>query len=88
MRRRTQISELKAKLSAYLQVVRKGGELIVMDRKTPVARIVPYDEPAPALRIRMPKPGAPLPCDVPLPPPLPEIPDLDRILREERTPDR
>ena len=88
MKRRVQISELKAKLSAYLHTVRKGGELIVMDRKTPVARIVPMDDAAPTLTIRLPKPGSPRPCDVPLPPPLPVIPDLERILREERTPER
>lgn len=88
MKSQVQISELKAKLSAYLHGVRKGGELIVMDRKTPVARIVPFDESAPTLTIRMPKAGAPRPCDVPLPPPLPVIPDFDQILREERTPER
>ena len=83
-----QISQLKARLSAYLHGVRKGGELVVMDRKTPVARIVPFDETAPTLTIRMPLPGS-LPLgQVPLPPPLPEIPDFDQILREERTPDR
>jgi prevent-host-death family protein len=88
MKSQVQISQLKAKLSAYLQGVRKGGELIVMDRKTPVARIVPIHESAPTLTIRMPLPGA-LPLgQIPLPPPLPEIPDFEQILREERTPER
>jgi prevent-host-death family protein len=36
------IAELKARLSEYLKVVRKGRTLTVLDRETPVARIVPY----------------------------------------------
>ena len=36
------ISELKAKLSAYLSAVRKGETVVVCDRKTPVARLIPY----------------------------------------------
>lgn len=38
------VSELKAKLSAYLSEVRKGGSVTVYDRKTPIARIVPFLE--------------------------------------------
>jgi prevent-host-death family protein len=36
------IAELKARLSEYLRSVRKGGTLTVLDRDTPIARIVPY----------------------------------------------
>lgn len=36
------IAELKARLSEHLKSVRKGRTLIVLDRDTPVARIVPY----------------------------------------------
>jgi len=82
------ISRRKAELRAFLNQVRRGGEIIVMDRQTPVARIVPYDDSAPALTIRMPKPGAPRPCDVPLPPPLPGLPDIVEFLIEERGADR
>src|SRR5262245_21094466 len=40
------VSELKAKLSAYLSEVRSGGSIIVYDRNTPIARLVPFhDEP-------------------------------------------
>jgi len=42
------ISVLKAKLSAHLDMVKKGEEVLVCDRNKPVARIVPYsadDEP-------------------------------------------
>ncbi len=41
------VAELKNRLSAYLQMVRKGEEIIIKDRNTPVARISPY--PASAL---------------------------------------
>ena len=35
------ISELKANLSRYLREVRRGGEVQVLDRGVPVARLVP-----------------------------------------------
>ncbi|MBI4473929.1 MAG: type II toxin-antitoxin system prevent-host-death family antitoxin [Acidobacteria bacterium] len=38
------VSELKAKLSAYLAEVRNGGTVVVYDRNTPVARLVPFHE--------------------------------------------
>lgn len=40
--RTVNIGELKNQLSAYLQYVRAGEEIIVRDRNLPVARIVPY----------------------------------------------
>lgn len=36
------IADLKARLSEHLRSVREGGTLTVLDRDTPVARIVPY----------------------------------------------
>jgi antitoxin (DNA-binding transcriptional repressor) of toxin-antitoxin stability system len=36
------IAERKARLSEHLRSVRKGRTLTVLDRDTPVARIVPY----------------------------------------------
>jgi len=36
------VSELKARLSAYLAAVREGEEVVVFDRKTPIARLVPW----------------------------------------------
>jgi antitoxin (DNA-binding transcriptional repressor) of toxin-antitoxin stability system len=36
------IAELKARLSEHLRFVRNGGTLTVLDRDTPIARIVPY----------------------------------------------
>ena len=35
------VSDLKANLSRYLREVRRGGEVQVLDRGTPVARLVP-----------------------------------------------
>ncbi|HSF18794.1 MAG TPA: type II toxin-antitoxin system prevent-host-death family antitoxin [Vicinamibacteria bacterium] len=34
------VSELKARLSAYLREVRSGETIVVMDRLTPIARLV------------------------------------------------
>jgi len=42
---RVSISELKAKLSEYLESVRAGEEVIVTDRGRPVARIAPVTGP-------------------------------------------
>jgi prevent-host-death family protein len=44
------IADLKARLSEHLRTVRNGGTLTVLDRDTPVARIVPYA--APPLEVR------------------------------------
>jgi prevent-host-death family protein len=49
--KRVKIADLKNNLSRHLSHVRAGGDLIVLDRNTPVARIVPYD--------RAPAPGRP-----------------------------
>ena len=39
--RTVNISDLKAQLSAHLQLVKAGEEVLVCDRNKPVARIVP-----------------------------------------------
>lgn len=36
------IGKLKNELSAYLQYVRRGEEVVVKDRNVPVARILPF----------------------------------------------
>ena len=36
------IAELKARLSEHLRSVRNGGTVTVLDRDTPIARIVPF----------------------------------------------
>lgn len=43
---RAGIADLKNNLSRYINVVRAGGEVVVLDRDTPVARIVPFGRPA------------------------------------------
>jgi prevent-host-death family protein len=42
--RRTKVSELKAHLSEVLAEVRGGKTVVVCDRNTPIARLVPYEE--------------------------------------------
>ena len=37
------VSDLKANLSHYLRAVRRGGEVQILDRGAPVARLVPPD---------------------------------------------
>ncbi len=39
--RTAKISELKAKLSAHIEYVKRGEEVLILDRNTPVARLVP-----------------------------------------------
>jgi prevent-host-death family protein len=42
MTMKVRIADLKARLSEHLRAVRKGREITVLDRDTPVARIVPF----------------------------------------------
>jgi len=44
------IADLKNNLSRHLARVRKGGQITVFDRETPIARIVPFSEAAHAAR--------------------------------------
>jgi prevent-host-death family protein len=39
--RKVNVSDLKARLSAHIQLVKDGEEVLVCDRNKPVARIVP-----------------------------------------------
>lgn len=45
------VSELKGRLSAYLAEVRSGGAVLVCDRQTPIARLVPVDGHADELQV-------------------------------------
>jgi prevent-host-death family protein len=79
------IAELKGKLSEYLRAVRKGGEIVIKDRETPIARLVPYAASRPRLET--------IPATRPLKE-MDELPffrpkglkpgDLEEALREER----
>jgi prevent-host-death family protein len=64
--KQVRIAELKSRLSEYLRAVRRGETIAVLDRETPVARIVPVRE-RQGLRIQKPSPGTPAPNKVPLP---------------------
>ena len=81
------VAVLKAKLSEYLRRVRRGHSVTVLDRDTPIARIVPYAPEAAGLVIRRPAAGIGKLSQVPLPPPLEAI-DIVALLMEERQPDR
>ena len=80
--KQARIAELKSRLSEYLRAVRDGETVTVLDRDTPVARIVPVQQSE--LRVRKPAPGSPRPNRVPLPPPLDLKIDVLDLLLEER----
>lgn len=82
--RNVRIAELKARLSQYLRGVRRGHTLTVLDRDTPIARIVPYTPEGTSLSIREPRPDSPGLHQVPLPPPLHAETDVVAMLLEER----
>ena len=44
---RVNTSQFKAQMGKYLQAVRQGQELVVMDRLTHVARVLPMSNPVP-----------------------------------------
>ncbi len=48
--KQVKIADLKNNLSRHLTRVRRGGEITVLDRDTPVARIVPFVHGGPAAR--------------------------------------
>lgn len=43
--KRVNVSELKAKLSAYLRNARNGETVLVVDRTTPIAKLTPIEQP-------------------------------------------
>lgn len=81
--KQVRIAELKSRLSEYLRAVRGGETISVLDRQTPVARIVPVRGRL-ALSIRKPAPGAPPLNRVPLPAPARLKVDVVKLLLEER----
>jgi prevent-host-death family protein len=75
------IAELKARLSEHLRAVRRGRTLTVLDRDTPIARIVPYDTTEP-LQVR----GATRkPRDLELPPRPAKPTDSLALLLQDRS---
>jgi prevent-host-death family protein len=73
------IADLKARLSAHLGAVRKGRSVVVLDRGTPVARIVPYG--SDALEVCR---AAGRPADLVLPPPPAKKTDSLAVLLDDR----
>ena len=73
------IADLKARLSEHLRVVRNGGTVTVLDRDTPVARIIPVA--GPTLEIRKAKRRL---RDLKLPPKLSKPTDSTALLLEDR----
>lgn len=82
------VAELKARLSEYLRQVCGGAELTVVNRRTPIARIVPHAGDSVPLAVRRPARGAPAPHLVPLPPALRLKVDVVALLLEERQGER
>lgn len=82
------VAELKNKLSEHLRKVRTGRTLTVLDRSTPIARIVPYEEGNATLAVRAPLPDSPSLKDLSIPPPLRVRRDVVELLLEERQGER
>jgi prevent-host-death family protein len=82
------IADLKAHLSEHLRSVRQGRSLTVLDRDTPIARLVPYLPQTEMLTIRRPSARSPGLHSVPLPPPLPRRIDVVALLLEKRQSER
>ena len=79
------VAALKARLSEYIRAVRRGHPVVVYDRDTPVARLVPYESGAEPLVVRLPLGSL---RDISLPPPIGRKVDSLAALLEERQPVR
>jgi prevent-host-death family protein len=82
--RTVRIAQLKARLSEYLRAARRGHAVTVLDRDTPIARLVPLDT---GQQLSSRKPLRTL-RDVVLPGPLGRPVDSLTALLEERKPYR
>jgi len=74
-------ADLKAHLSEHLHAVRGGEIVIVMDRKEPIARIVPFGANEGGLVIRAATRSL---KDVPMPPPCTLVSDPVALIAEDR----
>lgn len=86
MKSKVGIAEFKADLSEYVRAAQNGKEIIIQDRKTPIAKLVPIQEPMIG-EIRRPTRSVgeveQMLASRPLEPPIPrEL--FERILAEER----
>lgn len=73
------IADLKAHLSEYLRAVRRGRTLTVLDRKSPIARLVPVE--AGPLEVRR---ASRRTVDLAQPPPTTPATDSLALLLEDR----
>ena len=81
--KQTNVSGFKARLSEYLAAARNGETVIVHDRRTPIARLVPFDEHLDDLKIAEPsRPARDLAKVKPVR--LRRRVDVVRLLRESR----
>jgi prevent-host-death family protein len=85
--RNVRIAELKAHLSEHVRYVRRGNVVTIMDRDTPVARIVPIEEGG-SIAIRKPAAHAPRLRDIKLPRAVRTRRDPVDILLEDREHER
>lgn len=76
-----QMADFKAHLSRYIRDVRQGKPLTLLDRQTPVARVVPYSEKPGKLSVR---PAVRKPSQVRFPAPPKKKLDVVRYAAEER----
>ena len=77
---RVRIADLKANLSRHLRSVRNGREITVVDRSTPIARIVPFDDGG-TLQVRC---ATRKPSDIGASPPVQPPTDSLRVLLDDR----
>lgn len=54
MKTEVRIAEFKSRFSKYLRAAQGGQEIVVKDRETPIARVVPYRPSPQRLESRMP----------------------------------
>lgn len=73
------IAEFKAHLSQHLRNVRRGHSLTLLDRETPIARVLPYPSGSGRLSVRKPLRSL---KDVRLPPPIKQRLNSLRALQE------
>lgn len=82
--RSVKIAELKSQLSRHLRDVQKGESLIVLDRETPIARVIPIDA-GDDVTITLPASGAPPVGKIKLPVPPRIAVDVVELLLADRS---
>ncbi len=86
--KRVGIADLKSRLSERLREVRRGHSLIVLDRATAIAELVPYRGGRPSLEVRAPRAGATSLRGIRFSPPLRLRSDVLDLLLTERQNER